>query len=29
MKIPESKKVTCKICYITDNTGFDYPNELD
>ena len=28
-KIPESKKVTCKICYITDNTGFDYPNDLD
>ena len=28
-KIPESKKVTCKICFLGDNTGFEYPSDLD
>lgn len=27
-KIPESKKVTCKICHLGDNTGFQYDENL-
>ncbi len=26
---PESGKVTCKICFMGDYTGFKYPSDLD
>jgi hypothetical protein len=28
-KVPESKKVTCKICYLSDHTGAWCPSDLD
>lgn len=28
-KVPESKKVTCRICELTDHTGAYFPSDMD